>query len=80
MSATALLTPIIMTRPFEIVSIDFLHLETCKNGVEYIFVVMDHYACVVQAYATRNKIAKTVEKLFNDFSIRFGLPWHGQGI
>lgn len=37
------LTPIVSTRPFELVSIDFLHLEACKQGYEYILVVIDHY-------------------------------------
>lgn len=69
------LIPIVTTRPFELVSMDFLHLETCKHGYKYILVVMDHYTGFAQAYATKNKSAKTVvEKVFNNFALCFGFP------
>lgn len=69
------LTPIQTTYLFEQVSVDFLHLDKCKHGYEYILVVMDHFTRFAQAYATKNKSAKTVaDKLFNDFALKFGFP------
>uniref|UniRef100_H3ABA9 ribonuclease H n=1 Tax=Latimeria chalumnae TaxID=7897 RepID=H3ABA9_LATCH len=65
------LSTIKMTYPFEMVSIDFLHLQ----GYEYILVVMDHYTRFAQTYTTTNKSAKTVaDKIFNDFALKFGFP------
>ena len=69
------LIPIEATHPFEIVAIDFLHLDKAKGGYEYVLIVCDHFTRFVQAYATRSKSSKAAaDKLFNEYIMQFGFP------
>ena len=49
------LQPITSAAPFDLISIDFLHLDQSSGGYEYIMLIVDHFTKFVQGYATRNK-------------------------
>ena len=61
--------------PLTLFGLDFLHLDTCSGGYQYLLVLTDHFSKFVQVYPTTNKSAKTAaDELYNDFMLRYGLP------
>jgi len=83
LNITAPMKTITSTRPLELVGLDFLHLDTCSGGYQYLLVVTDHFTRYTEAYATTNKTAPTAaNKLYNSFILRYGIPEkiiHDQG-
>ena len=77
------LVPIESTFPFEMVSIDYMHLDKCSGNFEYALVVIDHFTKFVQIYATRNKSGlAAADKIFNGYILKYGFPkriHHDQG-
>ena len=63
------------TQPFEVICIDFLHLDKCKGGFEYLLVVVDNFSRFAQAYPTKTKKAKAAaDRIFNEFILNYGFP------
>ena len=69
--------------PMDIVGIDFLKVDKCSGGYEYILVITDHFARYTQIYVTKKKSARTAaSKLYSNFILNFGSPeriLHDQG-
>ena len=69
------LVPVEASYPFEMIAIDFLHLDKAKGGYEYVLIVSDRFTRFTQAYATKSKSSKAAaDKLFNEFILQFGFP------
>ena len=69
--------------PFEMVSIDFLHLDRCKGGYEYALIICDHFTRYVQIFPTKNKSARSAaDQIFDKYILSYGFPLrihHDQG-
>ena len=77
------LQPISSTAPFDLISIDFPHLDQSSGGYEYLMLTVDQFTKFAKGYATRNKSGHTAaERLFNEYIPPFGFPSqiiHDQG-
>ena len=75
----ATLNPIKMTRPLELIHIDYLMTEAPKNFRSQkdvnILIVTDHFTRYMHAYVTPNQKATTVAKtLWDRFFVHYGFP------
>ena len=79
----AKLVPIQAMYPFQMVSIDYMHLDPCKGNYKYAMVVTDHFTRFAQVYATKSKSSKAAaQKLYDEYMMQFGFPerlHHDQG-
>lgn len=69
------MVPIISSQPLELVTMDYLSLETSKGGHSSILVITDHFTKYAVAVPTRNQLAKTTaESFFHHFIVHYGFP------
>ena len=74
--------PIICTEPMELVHIDYVGMEVTiatdkKPVVKNVLVVVDHFMRYVQAFVTKNHMARTTARvLYNNYFTIFGFPQH----
>ena len=72
--------PIICTEPMELVHVDNVGMEVMvstqeKPVVKNVLVVVDHFTRYVQAYVTRNQMARTTARvLYNEYFSVFRFP------
>ena len=74
--------PIICTEPMELIHIDYIGMEVMvvtdkKPVVKNVLVVIDHFTRYVQAFVTKNHMARTTARvLYNDYFSIFSFPQH----
>ena len=73
------LNPIVATRPWELIHIDFLTIEAGANSKSSkdvnVLIITDHFTRYAQAFVTASQQAPVVARiLWDKFFMYFGLP------
>ena len=69
------LHPISVSKPMELVHMDYLAIEPSTGNIENVLVITDHFTRYAQAYPTSNQTALTTAKvLWNQFVSHYGFP------
>ena len=71
----ALLQPILVTQPLELVHMDYLSLEPSKGNIENVLVITDHFTRYALAYPSKTQTAQaTARILWDNFICHYGFP------
>ena len=71
----ALLQPILVSQPLELVHLDYLTLEPSKGNIENVLVITDHFTRYALAYASKTQTAQaTARILWDNFICHYGFP------
>ena len=74
-SQVALLQPIHVTQPLELVHMDYLSLELSKWNIENVLVITDHFTRYALAYPSKTQTAQaTARILWDNFICHYGFP------
>ena len=69
------LQPIYVTRPLELVHMDYLSLEPSKGNIENVLVITDHFTRYALAYPSKTQTAQaTARILWDNFICHYGFP------
>ena len=71
----ALLQPILVTQPLELVHMDYLSLEPSKGNIENVLVITDHFTRYALVYPSKTQTAQaTARILWDNFICHYGFP------
>lgn len=69
------LKPILVSKPMELVHMDFLSIEPSKGNIENVLVITDHFTRYAQAFPSKTQTAKATAKiLWENFIVHYGFP------
>ena len=74
-TSKAQMVPIHVSKPLELVHLDYLQLEPSKGNIENVLVITDHFTRFAQAYPSKSQTAHATAKLlWDNFIVHYGFP------